>query len=239
MKNRGHYILLVCLFYVSMLYAAEAPKPTTTERLLATVPRSSLSQLHVMEQGNAVLYPVKTGTAQFLAFNANLGNAFDAINMDSLQISADGYHYAVVATIKGKQCVIVDGKPGELYVSILPNSLVLEDGGGSVSYIVKETSGQARKVIIDLNEGEIYRLTAFDEIRLHSSLIAPSGTASAYIARVGKQWCAVMLGKTGELYDDIGHPIFSHDGKRLYFTALIDGQWKLVSPRTNTAFLYL
>lgn len=237
MKNM---CILICALCLSIVCAAESPKPSTSEQYLALVPRSSLAQLRVMKQGygNAVLYPVKIGTAQYLAVNANLGSAFDAVNMDSVQVSADGYHYAAVVTIKGKQCVIVDGKPGALYASILPDSLVLENGGGSVSYFAKETSGQTRRVLVDLREGGIYPSAAFDEIRPHSAFSAPKGLASAYIARIGKQWCAVMLNKPGKLYDDIGHAAFSQDGKYLYFTSLIDGKWKLVSPRTHTALLY-
>jgi len=142
------------------------------------------------------------------------GPAYDEIRAPAF--SPDGVSLAYLAR-KGKAIYLVmDGK--EELVNSFAMQLIVNPDRKSVGMIQEEANGvRFRQVFVPRAVSKLY-----DEIA--EPVYSRDGSQHAFMARKGKNWCAVVNGMEGPAFDRVVTPLFSFDGSRIVYRARKDGK---------------
>lgn len=169
----------------------------------------------------------------------------DSDQFETLRISPDGKHIAIVRTQSEGEVVVVDGIPGKQYASIVGDSLRFSPDGKHTTYVAAP-AGTVLKALDGAVATERYHAvwaasggdglvlvwdghetTRYSAIDANSIAISADGTRYGFIAKRGGRWVVVVDGIAANTpYDDIAPYLvaptlhFSPDGKRLAYVAL-------------------
>ncbi len=185
--------------------------------------------------GNEVSYKAKTEGKWHIVRGDMKGKPYDDIIAGSLYYSPDGNHLAYCAIRDGMYLVVKDGEEGLEY-----NNVFLDKN--SFSYDSKHFAFLASDmktgfVVLDGKE-----LTHYWGIGYGSSAFSPDNKRLAYAAilkgcehthserekdeeahQAEEEWCIVVDGVEGKIYNIVTPPVFSPDSARIaYFTYSFD-----------------
>lgn len=147
------------------------------------------------------------------------GPVFNRI--DALGFIPGGAHLAYIGLKAGRQCLVIDQKPGPEYDEVDPYFLRFTADGRHVGY--RAQKGDRWMVVLDGREG------AACEGILDWAL-SPDGAREAIAVRSGGRWFVEVDGKPAPACDGIGLPLlFSAEGKHLAWRSLSAGKWTVVS----------
>ena len=145
-------------------------------------------------------------------------------------ISPDGKHYSYVATVDGKQVVVMDGRVGEPYAEVKAQwerhgwegpptfrpGIQFSATGGHFAYAARIRGKWA--MVVDGHLGDPY-----DDLDM--AVFNRDGTRVAYPAKKGEVWEVVCDGTEGKAYERIMassgiYAMFSPDGSRLAYVGV-------------------
>ncbi|MHC5080490.1 MAG: WD40 repeat domain-containing protein [Planctomycetota bacterium] len=128
--------------------------------------------------------------------------------------SPSGKRFACAVLKGGKAVVLVNGKEIRTHDDILSEFFFSPDGS-RMAYLFRE--GEGRFLQVEEQRGESW-------FRIGGRIIfSPDGKRIACVAKRDNCWHAVVDGKAGKGYEDVGYPVFSPDGKHVAYVAY-DGQ---------------
>jgi hypothetical protein len=179
--------------------------------------------------GDKLVYAAQTNDGKWhMVVNDKPGPGYETIT--SLLLNADDKHYAYIGTTGAGHQVVVDGVPGTVrthagngvqYLTIALN--------GRVAYVWDKTiaaGGRNTSQALVVDDKEVYgdiRPFAFNDasgqgrILVAYVIFSPDGTKFAYAKPVAGGIAAVVDGKVGRAYDNIGLMQFSPDSKHAFF----------------------
>jgi len=175
--------------------------------------------------GKHIAYAARQDTLWCLVIDATEGKAYNHIS-GNIRLGPDAGHYAFVA-MKGREMLAVhDGREGDYYTLIAV--MLATDDVSSIAYAAE--FGDSVSVVSNGVAGKTYR-----RIR---GLALGSGGHVAYGAVLGeKRECMVVDGLEGRVYDFVGQPTISPDGRRVAYAAVQGGiQTVVVDDRPGNAF---
>ena len=183
-----------------------------------------LSATHAAAQATK---PTRT-VGKFTVTETKLGDLGTGKDIKAMRVSPDQQHVAwlMVDETGKKQCVALDGKPGDEFPWIIPGSLRFTADSQHLTYIVQDndkvyvvTGGKKGKAYYEILNGEVY---------------CPTADYVAYFAKATKESNRVLVinGKEGKEFDKIWALSFSPDGQHIAYAAealkkqffMIDGQ---------------
>jgi hypothetical protein len=191
-------------------------------------------------------FSVSDGAKEAALVNGIKGPPFDKINRASgtadesllddptegwdFAFDANGNHFAYVAKIGGRACIVKDNESStsECYERILRGTLLVASDGMQTAYVAGDHTRQ-----FAVFNGK--REQPFDEIGLPH--MSPDGSTRAYAARVGKNWTAVIDGTAVGSYEYLSDVTFSPVGNRLAFVGWRGGkQFCIVDGREGARY---
>lgn len=193
--------------------------------------------------GEKLIYAAQTADQKWhMVVNDQSGPAYDTVQ--SLLVNEDNKHYAFITQASAGQQVVVDGVPGTVrgragngiqYLTIASNGRVayvwdipVTTGGRSASEALvvddKEVCPDIRPFALIDETGQGRSMTGY-------VIFSPDGKKFAYAKPVAGGIAAVIDGKVGRAYDNIGVMQFSPDSKHAFFVGnralnfvVVDGQ---------------
>lgn len=162
------FLVMLCTPHPT-IFSAEAEQESTPATEEDTAPKLTLSETQLCV----------------------LGSVIDSI----VAISPDGRHIACATHREGNECVLLDGKPGEVYFQIIPESIVFSPNSLRLAYIA-QLSYRCRVVVVDGTQGD----KVYDEENDQNS---PAG-----VAFTGDSNSAIPL-----LTDKEHSVVYSYDNK--------------------------
>jgi WD40 repeat protein len=131
------------------------------------------------------------------------------------RLSPGGKHMASIATHDGKEHVVLDGKEGKGYGSILPGTIAFSRDGARVCYVASHTGPtkyyRRAFVVMDGAKGKEYDL-------IYHPRFSPDGKHAVYVAWRDKKSFLVADNKEKELKGKVWPPVeISSDGARVAY----------------------
>jgi Tol biopolymer transport system component len=177
---------------------------------------ADVSSLLFSPDGRHIAYVASEAGKSFVVFDRIEGRHYDGVAESSLVFRPDGQQVAFVASVGIQQVVVVGEKEEKRYDGILKSSLVFSPDGKHVAYAVH--SGDKGYVVVDGKAGRDY-----DGIGEGTLSFGADGRHLIYTAQKGKKCCVVLDSMEGRRYDAVGQPLFSPDGTRIAYPAMIAG----------------
>lgn len=160
-----------------------------------------------------------------IVVNNKLGPEYGTLQ--SMLVTPNAKHYAVIATTKGSRMVVIDGKPGTLRhfegngvheMLMASNGRVAFIGdsplGGGISHVAPTLYVDDREISRDIRPFETVDY-AGNHVQKYV-VFSPDGTKYAYSKVVPGGVAAVIDGRVGRTYDGIGLTEFSPDSKHAF-----------------------
>ena len=191
------------------------------------------SRISLSPDGGRAAYSATRQGKNFIVSNGTEGKHYERVGR--LASSADGKHVAHTAVRGGKTVLVVDGVEDETWEDI--GMLVYASTGDRLVYTAKR---DGRWYVVDGGKtGEGYEEIGVG--RGHT-FFSPDGRHTAFPARFGRKWAAVVDGVKGEEYDRVESIVFSDDGKHLAYVAqdaekrkvVLDGSAREVNGRIRS-----
>lgn len=180
-------------------------------RILFEAPEA-IDEFHTTPDGSLwlVLLPDPSGRVKVVLNSRPVGTR-DAVQ--DVTFSPDGKHVVFKAEDNRRQCMVLDGQPGELYLEVNeplfgPQGLIFRAEVFGKHFLV-ESGVEGKK---------------YDEMA--GLTLSPEGRP-AFAARLDKEWFVVVGPEEKARYDRVGRPVFN--GSRLAYTAV----------KKNSAFVVL
>ena len=140
-----------------------------------------------------------------------------------LLFGPDGRHLVCVVHAVRGMAVAVDGKLGESYDWVSPDSLVFSGDGSHLAYIAGE--GASSFVVRDGVAGTGYEAIASDSVSFSAD-----GKHLVYASKGRRRWHIVVDGTSVAEGDAVmeGTPVLSPEGLRFAYVIMKDGAWSVV-----------
>jgi len=182
-----------------------------------------IGQLTISDDGAHVAYAARRGATGHAVVDGVVGPAWRAIG--ALRLAPAGGRSAYAALDGASWRVVVDGEPGAATGRV--RSLVFRDDGRHVAWVSE--MDDANLVVLDGAP-----VAAWQEPRRATVAFAParapgSSPGLAHVApAAGGGERLIIDGEAGPIYDEVGVPVWSADGRRLAYPARRGRTWVAV-----------
>jgi len=171
--------------------------------------------------GRHLAYGVVRSGEQWVVHDGVEHAHYAGVLSGTLRFSQDSKRLTYLVRDAEKVAAVVDGQPGKWYSFIGDGGARFSNDGKACAYAAAEGD----KWFVVLNGKE---LTHYDDITFGMGAFSGPRNHFLYPARRGTRWCIVSGEKEGKLYDILGIPIESSDGKRMAYCAKLGGKWRVV-----------
>ena len=188
-----------------------------------------------------VAFPSQHGLQWSVCYDGQEGERYRRVH--SLTFSTFGSHFAYVGQkTQSNSVLVLDGKEGQPYEDIAPDSLKFSLDGGRYAFVIglpftnslKTETGKLwapSRVVVDGRESRNYESVATRDL-----LFSPDGKHLAYLASLSQVLSSnhmdvvVRDGVDSQPYQGVldGTPVFSLDSQHLAFAAQRNGKWFVV-----------
>lgn len=223
MDQNCRSILLTLLMVITLqIYSPAQIKRITTETQLTSIPISGMlnKSISFSNDMRRIAFRIEDGKKQIVVVDSIKGNAYDIAS--SPIFSPDSRRFAYVAHQGKKTFLIIDNKV----------ELTLDSTSTISSVVFSPTSKNIAYVLIkDKKASLVYKGVSgkpYDAINENSISFSSDSRTVMYSAKSGNKQLNIIGKKEGPLYETVGFPIISPDGKQSAYWATRNGKTFMV-----------
>lgn len=160
--------------------------------------------------GKVVAYTATLNKKGFLVVGDRKGKEYEKV--ESVVVSPDGKTVVCKVKAGAKWSVLLDDQQGPEFDTLAPfDKFIFSPDSSRLAYSAKRSG---KWVVFDGEKfGEEFEFASF------SVVFSPTGKVVAHAAKVDGKWCIVAGKKKSPLFDSVGTPQFSRDGRKIAFGA--------------------